>query len=94
MDDPRKELNLQDIRYGLIALDSTQEGEKEILHFCGYEHPPTQVDADSLLEELVTDPQFELTERAESLIILSAPDWLVAEYLQALSEVMPTTPKI
>lgn len=77
------ELDPKDIKYGLIAIDSTQEGEMlDVLHFCGYWNQPTKVDADSLLEELSTDPEFELTEIAHRLKIMVAPDWLVAEYIK------------
>ena len=76
------ELNIKDIKYGLIAIDSTQQGEMlDVLHFCGYWEQPTQVDAESLLEELSTDAEFGLTEIADRLEIRIAPDWLVAEYI-------------
>ena len=77
------ELDPKDIKYGLIAIDSTQEGEMlDVLHFCGYWNKPTKVDADSLLEELSTDSEFGLTEIAQRLKIMVAPDWLVAEYIK------------
>ena len=77
------ELDPKDIKYGLIAIDSTQEGEMlDVLHFCGYWNQPTKVDADSLLEELSTDSEFGLTEIAHRLKIMVAPDWLVAEYIK------------
>ena len=76
------ELNVKDIKYGLIAIDTTQKGEMlDVLHFCGYWNQPTKVDADSLLEELSTDTEFGLTEIADRLKIMVAPDWLVAEYI-------------
>jgi hypothetical protein len=79
------EFNPKDIKYGLIVIDSTQEGEMfDILHFCGYWNQPKKVDADSLLEELSTDPEFGLTEIADRLEIRIAPDWLVAEYINKI----------
>ena len=80
------ELNIKDIKYGLIAVDSTQEGEMlDVLHFCGYWNQPTQVDAESLLEELSTDAEFGLTEIADRLEIRIAPDWLVSEYISDIA---------
>ena len=79
------ELDPKDIKYGLIAVDSTQEGEMlDVLHFCGYWNQPTKQDAESLLDELSTDPEFELTEIADRLEIRIAPDWLVTEYINII----------
>lgn len=79
------ELDPKDIKYGLIAVDSTQEGEMlDVLHFCGYWNQPTKQDAESLLAELSTDPEFELTEIADRLEIRIAPDWLVTEYINII----------
>ena len=79
------EFNPKDIKYGLIAIDSTQDGEMlNVLHFCGYWNQPTKVDADSLLEELSTDSEFGLTEIADRLKIMAAPDWLLTEYINKI----------
>jgi len=69
------------MNYGLIVVDPLQEGEMmDIIHFCGYEVPPTKNDAAILREELMTDPEFGLTEIAEHLDILPAPDDIVKKY--------------
>ena len=69
---------LKDIKYGLIAYDPINES---VPHFAGYWDEPTDQDAESLLEELKTDPEFGLTEIADHLIILRAPEWLLKEIL-------------
>ena len=80
-----KELNPKDIKYGLIVIDPTQEGEMmDILHFVGYWNKPTKKDADSLREELMTDEEFGLTEIAHRLDILPAPDYIVEEFMKDL----------
>ena len=77
----------KNIKYGLIVVDSTQEGEMlDILHFVGYWNKPTNVDADSLREELMTDEEFGLTEIAHRLDILPAPDNIVQEYVKEIIE--------
>jgi len=74
--------SVKDIKYGLIAIDSTQEGEMMvILHFVGYWKKPTKTDADLLREELINDEEFGLTEIAHRLDILPAPDYIVKEYI-------------
>ena len=78
-------LNPKDIKFGLIAVDPTQEGDmKDVLHFCGYWNQPTLVDVESLKEELKTDPDFGLTDIADRLDIIPAPDWLVKEFVQQI----------
>ena len=75
------EPEIKDMKYGLIVIDSTQEGEMmDILHFVGYWNKPTKKDADSLREELMVDVEFGLTEIAHRLDILPAPDYIVEEY--------------
>jgi hypothetical protein len=79
--------NPKDIKFGLIAIDPTQEGDMlDVLHFCGYWNQPTLVDVDSLREELKSDPDFGLTDIADRLDIIPAPDWLVQEYVEGMSE--------
>ena len=80
-----KELNPKDIKYGLIVIDPTQEGEMmDIIHFVGYWDVPTKNDADQLREELMTDEEFGLTEIAHRLDILPAPDYIVEEFMKDL----------
>ena len=81
------EYNITDIKYGLMVIDPTQEGEMiDILHFVGYWNKPTKIDADSLREELLTDEEFGLTEIAHRLNILPAPDYIVQEYIKDITE--------
>jgi len=81
------EQQIQDIKYGLIVIDPTQEGEMmDILHFVGYWEKPTLRDAESLREELMTDEEFGLTHIAHRLDILPAPDYIVQELLKGLEK--------
>jgi hypothetical protein len=80
-----KELNPKDIKYGLMVVDPTQEGEMmDIIHFVGYWKEPTKNDATQLREELMTDEEFGLTEIAHRLDILPAPDYIVEEFMKDL----------
>ena len=79
--------NPKDIKYGLIVIDPTQEGDMlDILHFCGYWKEPTKEDADSLREELISDEEFGLTEIAHRLDILPAPDYIIKHYIENIVE--------
>ena len=79
--------NPKDIKYGLIVIDPTQEGDMlDILHFVGYWNEPTKSDADSLREELMTDESFGLTKIAHRLDILPAPDYIVKHYIENIVE--------
>ena len=78
-----KEVNPKDIKYGLMVIDPTQEGEMmDIIHFVGYWEEPSKEDADQLREELMTDEEFGLTEIAHRLDILPAPDYIVEEIMK------------
>jgi hypothetical protein len=79
--------SVKDIKYGLIVIDPTQEGEMmDILHFVGYWGKPTKTDADSLREELINDEEFGLTEIAHRLDILPAPDYIVEEFINGIED--------
>jgi hypothetical protein len=79
--------NPKDIKYGLMVIDPTQEGDMlDILHFCGYWNEPGKNDADSLREELMEDESFGLTEIAHRLNILPAPDYIVKHYIENIAE--------
>jgi hypothetical protein len=79
--------NIKDIKYGLIAIDPTEEGDqKTILHFCGYWNKPNKKDAESLLEELKTDEEFGLSDIADRLVIVRCPDDLVEFYINQTDE--------
>ena len=80
-----KELSIKDIKYGLIVVDPTQEGEMmNIIHFVGYWQEPNENDAAQLREELMTDEEFGLTKIAHRLDILPAPDYIVKEFMKDL----------
>ena len=80
-----KEHNIKNIKYGLMVIDPTQEGEMmDILHFVGYWNKPTKINADSLREELMTDEEFGLTEIAHRLDILPAPDYIVKAFIKGI----------
>ena len=80
-----EELNPKDIKYGLMVIDPTQEGEMmDIIHFVGYWEEPTKEDVSQLREELMTDEEFGLTEIAHRLDILPAPDYIVEEFMKDL----------
>jgi hypothetical protein len=79
------ELSVKDIKYGLIVVDPTQEGEMmNIIHFVGYWQEPNENDAAQLREELMTDEEFGLTKIAHRLDILPAPDYIVKEFMKDL----------
>lgn len=74
--------NIKDIKYGLIVIDPTEDGEtNSILHFCGYWEPPTKEDMDSLMDELKTDEEFGLVDIAHRIVILPCPDYMVKEFI-------------
>jgi len=77
----------KDIKYGLIAVDPTEDEEMlTILHFCGYWNEPTQTDADLLRKELTEDPEFGLTEIAHRLTIFPAPDDILQHFINEIEE--------
>jgi hypothetical protein len=79
--------SVKDIKYGLMVIDPTQEGEMmDILHFVGYWKKPTKTDVDSLREELINDGEFGLTEIAHRLDILRAPDYIVKEFINGIED--------
>lgn len=78
-------MNNEPFKYGLIVVDLNQEGDMlKILHFAGYWEKPTKEDAKHLKQELMTDEEFGLTEVANKLAILPAPDYIVEEYLKMM----------
>jgi hypothetical protein len=71
-----------EIKYGLIVLnrEDIENGIYEILHFVGYEKEPTEVDIESLVDELKTDETFGLTGLGKNMIIIAASDETIEEY--------------
>ena len=80
-----------DIKYGIVAY--TLEGPKDkpviaILHFCGYENPPTQQQIDGLAEELNTDPEFNLVGRiGVDVLLTEASDAMVREMARQMKDI-------
>jgi hypothetical protein len=80
-------LNPRDIKYGLIVVDPSQEGDMlDVLHFCGYWNKPTQVDVDNLRKELTEDKSFGLTRLMDQLEILPAPQSIVDQFVKDIIE--------
>jgi hypothetical protein len=73
---------LKTITHGLIAIDPENEkdGMVNIEHFVGYWAEPTPECAEHLREELKTDKTFGLTEIADRLVILPAPEDIIEYY--------------
>jgi hypothetical protein len=73
---------LSTITLGLIAIDPMSEDKEmvDIVHFVGYWNKPTKKEVEHLKEELKTDEEFGLTEIADRLVILPAPDHIVEHY--------------
>lgn len=76
------DFGLKDIKYGLIAIDTNQEGEEflDILHFCGYEEEPTENEVIDLYRELSEDEEWGLTEMMDRILIIPAPQEIVESY--------------
>lgn len=75
--------NIKEIKYGLIVVDPTQEGDMlDIIHFVGYSSKPTSIDVQKLREELINNKEFGLTEIAHRLNITPASECIVNEFLK------------
>jgi hypothetical protein len=82
-----KEMNPREIKYGLIVIDPSQEGDMfSILHFAGYWNEPKQADVDDLRRELAEDKSFGLTLLIDQLEILPAPDYIVQQAVKDITE--------
>jgi len=81
-------MDIKDIKYGLIVIDPTEpdeNGQFEVLHFCGYAEEPNEDAEAHLREELTKDEEFGLTERIDRCIIINAdPD--TVEYFRSVAE--------
>jgi hypothetical protein len=71
------------MNYGLMVVDPKS---KKILHFCGYEDPPTEFDKEFLREELRNDPSLDLMKKWDKVEILEAPESIVADYRALMEE--------
>ncbi len=68
-----------EIKYGLIAVQII-DNEVDIVHFCGYEEEPGQIEIDHLREELSQDMSFGLTEMMDKIEIIVASKAVVDHY--------------
>ena len=77
-----EDYRVENITHALIVLDpeTEKDGNVDIVHFCGYWSEPTESDAEHLLEELKTDEEFGLTDIADRLIIVEAPQEIIDYY--------------
>ena len=69
---------IMQMKFGIMVLDPELDdhGNPTVLHFCGYESPPTPECFTDLKRELKENPEFGLTNRND-LIFAEAPQELV-----------------
>lgn len=74
------------IKGGIIAVAKKDDDQLSILHFCGYEHEPTDADVEALEKELNTDEEFGLVGRINKdvWLVIAAPE-LVKIYAKEIS---------
>lgn len=65
------------INHGILV---TNTRTQRVVHFSGYENPPTEADFESLRNELSTDPEFGLVEQADNLFLIEAHETAVDFY--------------
>ena len=61
---------MNEFTYGIMVIDPSiehKDGHSSIVHFVGYWEKPTEIDFNSLKEELRTDDEFGLTKVASNL---------------------------
>lgn len=62
-----------ELNYGIIVY--VESSPETVVHFCGYESPPTEDDYKWLKEELAADEEFGLTEIMSKLKYREASKW-------------------
>ena len=68
---------MEKFKYGIMVIDPknlSEDDAYEVVHFAGYWQEPTDVDADNLREELRNDPEFELQDSVDRLIMYPATE--------------------
>lgn len=55
-----------------------------VVHYCAYEGPPTESDRNALIEELATDPEFQLTDFDGEVFLVDAPPEVVEQMNTAI----------
>ena len=70
------------INYGILVVDSRKDKDETnpILHFCGFEEPPTEDDYDSLRHELSTNDEFGLVQMMDYIVLVEASSEIVVVY--------------
>jgi predicted ATP-grasp superfamily ATP-dependent carboligase len=76
------------INYGIIAWEESDDPEMyNVLHFVGYENPPTNNDFLSLTDELITDPEFDLVGRiGVDVFLKEAPKYIVEDMAKRIGD--------
>lgn len=72
------------INYGLIAVQHIEGINFKILHFCGYENPPTDFDKKSLRKELESNLEFGLINKR--FYVIEAEPRIVKKYAKIVEK--------
>lgn len=76
------------IKYGIVAVKKSMlPAVAEVMHFCGYENKPQEIDIENLRHELLTDPEMALE---EEFVLLDATPEMIEYYSQAIGDVIDT----
>ena len=59
------------INWAIICYIDAKEGGLDVLHVCGYGDKPSQGSIDSLIEELQTDPEFEMIDVDYEMLLIN-----------------------
>lgn len=72
-----------EINYGIAVLNNKpdKDGKHSIVHFCGFEEPPTKQCFENLKKELAEDEEFGLTKRKDLLFVKATPE--MVEYFKS-----------
>jgi hypothetical protein len=66
---------MEKFTHGIMVINPNEPPEEDnysVVHFVGYWHEPTDVDANHLREELRVDPEFELRDIVDELVMYPA----------------------
>ena len=81
----KEKQNPDNIKYGIIAYTikgNHQKPQISVLHFCGYEAPPTDADLKALELELSTTEEFGLMGRINNDVLLMTLDEYSTEQIK------------
>jgi len=62
---------MKKINWAIICYRDEEDGTMTVYHVCGYESEPTQEDADSLSDELSTDPEFGMIDQEYNMMLIN-----------------------